>query len=167
MPPNFQHQTIWTRDNLEVMRGMNSDSVDLIYLDPPFNSGQNYAAPIGSEAAGAEFKDMWTLSDVDLAWHGEIAEEHPALYAILDAAGEAHGKPMKAYLIYMEAVEHCVMEFHEVDRKSESFRYYERDSCSSRSISDTCIRSWKRLRISSMRCWLSKTISGNTGSPDP
>jgi len=26
-----------------------------------------------------------------------------------------------------EAAEHCVMEFHEVDRKSESFRYYERD----------------------------------------
>ena len=51
------------------MRGMNSESVDLIYLDPPFNSKANYAAPIGSEAAGAEFKDTWTLSDVDMP-HG-------------------------------------------------------------------------------------------------
>jgi len=33
------------------MRGMNSASVDLIYLDPPFHSNANYAAPIGSEAA--------------------------------------------------------------------------------------------------------------------
>ena len=98
---NFEHQTIWTRDNLEVLRGLNSGSVDLIYLDPPFNSGRQWSAPIGSEAAGASFKDAWTLSDVDLAWHGEIAERHPALYAILDAAGEAHGKPMKSYLIYM------------------------------------------------------------------
>ena len=101
MPPNFAHQTIWTRDNLEVMRGMNSACVDLIYLDPPFNSGKQWSAPIGSEAAGAAFKDTWTLSDIDLAWHGEIAEEHPALYGIVDAAGVAHGKPMKAYLIYM------------------------------------------------------------------
>ena len=84
-----------------MLRGLNSGSVDLIYLDPPFNSGRQWSAPIGSEAAGASFKDAWTLSDVDLAWHGEIAERHPALYAILDAAGEAHGKPMKSYLIYM------------------------------------------------------------------
>ena len=83
------------------MRGMNSASVDLIYLDPPFNSNKNYEAPIGSEAAGAAFKDTWTLSDVDLAWHGEIAEREPALYSIIDAAGLAHGKPMKAYLIMM------------------------------------------------------------------
>ena len=80
---------------------MNSASVDLIYLDPPFNSNKNYAAPIGSEAAGAAFKDTWTLNDVDLVWHGEIAEIDPALYSIIDAAGLAHGKPMKAYLIMM------------------------------------------------------------------
>lgn len=83
------------------MRGMNSESVDLIYLDPPFNSNQDYAAPIGSEAAGASFKDTWTLSDVDEAWHGEIAEQQPALYSILNATGDAHGAGMKSYLIMM------------------------------------------------------------------
>ena len=77
---------MWTGDNLDIMRGMNSESVDLIYLDPPFNSNRNYAAPIGSQAAGAAFKDTWTLDDVDLAWHGEIAEQHPALYGIIGAA---------------------------------------------------------------------------------
>ena len=92
---------MWTGDNLDIMRGMNSESVDLIYLDPPFNSNRNYAAPIGSEAAGAAFKDTWTLDDVDLAWHGEIAEQHPALYAIIGAAQEAHGKGMQSYLIMM------------------------------------------------------------------
>lgn len=73
----------------------------MIYLDPPFNSNRNYAAPIGSEAAGAAFKDTWTLDDVDLAWHGEIAEQHAALYAIINAAREAHGKGMQSYLIMM------------------------------------------------------------------
>ena len=99
--PNWVNRTMWTGDNLDIMRGMNSESVDLIYLDPPFNSNRNYAAPIGSEAAGAAFKDTWTLDDVDLAWHGEIAEQHPALYAIIGAAGEAHGKGMQSYLIMM------------------------------------------------------------------
>ena len=99
--PNWVNRTLWTGDNLDVMRGMNSASVDLIYLDPPFNSNRDYAAPIGSEAAGAAFKDTWTLSDVDLAWHGEIAEKSPAVYAIIDAAGMAHGAGMKSYLIMM------------------------------------------------------------------
>ncbi len=99
--PNWLNRTLWTGDNLDIMRGMNSESVDLIYLDPPFNSNKNYAAPIGSEAAGAAFKDTWTLDDVDEAWHGEIADRDPTLYAIIDAAGHTHGKGMKSYLIMM------------------------------------------------------------------
>ena len=101
MDPNWSNRTIWTGDNLAIMRGMNSESVDLIYLDPPFNSKRTYSAPIGSKAAGAAFKDTWTLDDVDLAWHGEIAEQNPAVYAVIDAAGTAHGKGMKSYLIMM------------------------------------------------------------------
>jgi len=99
--PNWTNRTLWTGDNLDILRGMNSGSVDLIYLDPPFNSNRDYAAPIGSEAAGAAFKDTWTLSDVDEAWHGEIADREPALYAIVQAAELAHGKGMKSYLIMM------------------------------------------------------------------
>ena len=64
--PNWANQTIWTGDCLDILRGMNSASVDLVYLDPPFNSKANYAAPIGSKAAGAAFKDTWTLGDVDV-----------------------------------------------------------------------------------------------------
>ena len=82
---NFADRTIWTGDNLDILRGLNSASVDLIYLDPPFNSNRNYAAPVGSAAAGAAFKDTWTLSDLDVAWMGLIADElsggsgsHPA-----------------------------------------------------------------------------------------
>ena len=38
--PNWAKRTLWTGDNLDIMRGMNSESVDLIYLDPPFNSNK-------------------------------------------------------------------------------------------------------------------------------
>ena len=54
--PNFVDKTIWTGDNLDILRGMNSETVDLIYLDPPFNSNRNYEAPVGSKAAGAAFR---------------------------------------------------------------------------------------------------------------
>ena len=99
--PNFVNRTIWTGDNLDILRGLNSESVDLIYLDPPFNSNRNYSAPVGSMAAGAAFKDAWTLDDVDEAQHGLIAEVEPALYQTLHASGIAHGKGMKSYLIMM------------------------------------------------------------------
>jgi len=80
------------------MRGMNSESVDLIYLDPPFNSNTNYAAPIGSEAAGAEFKDTWTLNDIDIAWLDLIEAKHPKLWRVIQAAMTDSDK---SYLIYM------------------------------------------------------------------
>ena len=99
--PNFADKTIWAGDNLDILRGMNSESVDLIYLDPPFNSNRNYSAPVGSAAAGAAFKDTWTLSDLDVAWMGLIADEEPAIYKTLEAAGLTHGKGMQSYLCMM------------------------------------------------------------------
>ena len=101
MQANFADKTIWTGDNLDILRGMNSESVDLIYLDPPFNSNRNYSAPVGSAAAGAAFKDTWTLSDLDVAWMGLIADEQPAIYKTLEAAGLTHGKGMQSYLCMM------------------------------------------------------------------
>ena len=98
---NFASATIWAGDNLPVMRGVNSACVDLIYLDPPFNSNRNYEAPIGSKAAGAAFKDAWTLDDVDVCEHGELADRNPAAYAVIEAARQAHGKGMQSYLIFM------------------------------------------------------------------
>lgn len=101
MTANFASGTVWTGDNLAIMRGMNSESVDLIYLDPPFNSNRYYEAPIGSQAAGAAFKDAWTLDDVDVCEHGELADRNPAAYSVIEAARQAHGKGMQSYLIMM------------------------------------------------------------------
>ncbi|MDE2777639.1 MAG: DNA methyltransferase [Chloroflexota bacterium] len=99
--PNFSNRTVWVGDNLHVMRGINSECIDLIYLDPPFNSNQDYAAPIGSIAAGAAFKDTWTLSDIDTHEHGELADRNPAAYSVIEAARNTSGKSMMSYLIMM------------------------------------------------------------------
>ena len=109
--PNFADKTIWTGDNLDILRGINSECVDLIYLDPPFNSNQDYAAPVGSAAAGAAFKDTWTLDDLDVAWMGLIADEQPALAHVIKTSGLTHGKGMQSYLTMMAV---RLMEMHRV-----------------------------------------------------
>ncbi len=98
---NIPNRTIFEGDNLDVMRGINDACIDLIYLDPPFNSNRNYAAPIGSKAAGAAFKDTWHLTDLDEAWHNQIAETDLPLYKTIDASQHSHGNRMKSYLIMM------------------------------------------------------------------
>ena len=101
MNANVTSGSVWTGDNLPVMRGMNDACIDLIYLDPPFNSNRHYEAPIGSKAAGAAFKDAWTLDDIDVHEHGELADRNPAAYSVIEAARQAHGKGMQSYLIFM------------------------------------------------------------------
>ena len=114
MNANVNPKTIFTGDNLPIMRGMNSESVDLIYLDPPFNSKTNYAAPIGSEAAGAEFKDTWALSDVDAAWLDLIEAKYPQLNRVIHAAMTNSDK---SYLIYMAV---RLLEMHRILKDSGS-----------------------------------------------
>ncbi|MCL2339031.1 MAG: HNH endonuclease [Proteobacteria bacterium] len=92
---------LYTNDNLYVMNGMNSESVDLIYLDPPFNSKRMYSAPIGTKAAGASFKDMWTWKDVDETQLETMTDKFPGLVDFIESAGRTYDKSMMAYLTYM------------------------------------------------------------------
>ena len=82
---NMSNRTLFIADNLPIMRGINSESIDLIYLDPPFNAKREFKAPIGTAAEGAYFKDIWTDDDIKHEWHGEIAETHQDLYDIIRA----------------------------------------------------------------------------------
>ena len=98
---NIKNRTLFIADNLDILRGINSDCIDLIYLDPPFNSKKKYKAPIGSPAEGAAFKDIWTDEDIKAEWHGEIAEENQELYQIIQASEVIYDKSMKIYLMAM------------------------------------------------------------------
>ena len=98
---NVPSRTIFTGDNLDILRGINSECVDLIYLDPPFNSNQSYAAPMNSEARGAEFDDVWTLSDMKQEWIEEVEYRRPALFYLINGAKLAHGESMAGYLTFM------------------------------------------------------------------
>ena len=96
-----QKGMLYTGDNLYILHGLNSESVDLIYLDPPFNSKRLYKAPVGSRAAGTAFKDMWTWSDVDESYLESVIDDYPYLVQFIQAIANIHGKAMSAYLTYM------------------------------------------------------------------
>jgi len=46
-------------DNLEVLRTLDSESIDLIYIDPPFFSGRNYNVIWGDTNEVRSFYDIW------------------------------------------------------------------------------------------------------------
>ena len=110
--------TLFTADNLYILNGMNSESVDLIYLDPPFNSKRMYEAPVGSKAAGSAFKDMWTWSDVDEAYLENLFTKYPFMAHFIQTVEEMHGEAMMSYLTYMAQ---RIIEMHRVLKSTGSF----------------------------------------------
>ncbi len=108
---------LFTGDNLDIMNGMNSNMVDLIYTDPPFNSKRTYSAPIGTKAAGSSFKDMWTWDDVDVACLGRLYKDYPHLVNFIYSVGDIHSKAMASYLAFMTQ---RIIEMHRVLKPSGS-----------------------------------------------
>ena len=98
---NVKNRTLFIADNLDIMRGMDSETIDLIYLDPPFNTNKKYKAPIGSPAEGAEFKDIWTDEDVKDGWYSVVAEDYPYIHQVIQAAQHTYDHSMMIYLMAM------------------------------------------------------------------
>ena len=111
MKSAITQNTLFTGDCLYVLNGINSESVDLIYLDPPFNSKRFYSAPVGSKAAGASFNDMWSWEDVDEAYLERMVNDYPYLFWFIKRVGKMHSKAMMAYLTYMTQ---RILEMHRV-----------------------------------------------------
>ncbi len=103
-------------DNLTIMRDMRSQSVDLIYLDPPFNSNRAYNAIYKDETGRPlpdqieAFCDLWTLDEETeraishmpiLLREEGIADETVEFWRIWMNALRATNPRMLAYLSYM------------------------------------------------------------------
>ena len=100
--PNFQNRTLYHGDNLEFLRGMNSETVHLIATDPPFNKNRDFHATPDSLARGARFKDRWRWEDdVQEEWVDSIKDDWPAVWEVVGAAREAYGDDMGAFLCWL------------------------------------------------------------------
>lgn len=111
-------------DNLDVLRAMPSETVDLIYLDPPFNSNANYNVLYGTKRGGASqaqshaFQDTWSWGPEAQRALNQTAERHLEAGAILDAFQKIFdGSNMMAYLAMMSV---RLVELHRVLRPTGS-----------------------------------------------
>ena len=100
--PNFANRTLYHGDNLDFLRGLNSETVHLIATDPPFNKGRDFHATPDSLASGAKFQDRWSWADdVEGEWIDQIQDDWPAVWEVIDAARAAWGDDMAAFLCFM------------------------------------------------------------------
>ena len=96
---NFAPGTVFHMDNLEALRGMNSNTIDLIATDPPFNTGRN------RESVGGKYVDQFRWGDnVHYEWMDQMRErgtEGEALIEVVEAAMHAHSLNLGAFLCFM------------------------------------------------------------------
>ncbi|MDA9893592.1 DNA methyltransferase [Flavobacteriaceae bacterium] len=98
---NISNRTIYCKDNLDILQNIDSESVDMIYLDPPFNKNQSFTAPIGSSAKGASFKDIFAKEDYKDEWKDEFKIEYEELYNFLESMPFYANESDVAYIAYM------------------------------------------------------------------
>ena len=81
---------------------MNSETIDLIATDPPFNKNRDFHATPDSLAAGAKFQDRWSWErDVHQEWVDRIKDNYPQLLEAIESARHAHSDGMGAYMCFM------------------------------------------------------------------
>lgn len=101
--------TLWYGDNLQVLREhVPDESVDLVYLDPPFNSNRAYnvifRGPKGIDSASQiqAFDDTWTWTDATNVALADLARANVRVHALVDALVRSIGQnDLTAYLVMM------------------------------------------------------------------
>ena len=101
MKPNIKSRTVFLGDNIDFLRGINSECVDLICTDPPFNKKKQFTAPLGSQAEGANFLDLFCKEDIKDEWVEEFRQENYELYSFLAGIRGLGNLYNYCYLVYM------------------------------------------------------------------
>lgn len=105
-----QRNTLFYGDNLNILRQYIPDeSVDLVYLDPPFNSNRNYNVlfknerGVASEAQVQAFVDTWHWSEsAERAYYDLSVRSTPEIASVISAFRQFMGtSQMMAYLVMM------------------------------------------------------------------
>lgn len=160
--------TLYYGDNLDILRGHLADeSIDLVYLDPPFNSKRDYnllfKSPKGqqSEAQITAFEDSWHWGEQaerefdELLHQGntDVAQMMKALRAFL---GE---NDMMAYLTMMA---NRLLELHRVLKPHGSL-YLHCDPVASHYLKVVLDGVFGKVRFNTEVIWKRTTSHGNVG----
>jgi site-specific DNA-methyltransferase (adenine-specific) len=113
MPSPITQNTLFYGDNLPILREYVADgSVDLVYLDPPFNSARSYNVLFknergeGPEAQITAFEDTWHWNAVaQRTYEHLLTDAPPQVGTMIEALRKFVGtnNQMMAYLVMMAA----------------------------------------------------------------
>lgn len=96
------NRTLYHCDNLDVLRGINSATIDLIATDPPFNKSRDFHATPDSLAKGARFEDRWSWDrDVHPDWVDAVKDDWEGVWSVIEASRIAAGEDMAAFLCWL------------------------------------------------------------------
>ena len=101
---NFDNRTLFWGDNIDFMRAMNSETVDLIATDPPFNKGRDFHATPDSLAAGASFQDRWKWDEEAHPQFTDALRDDPKnknIWTVIQSSRSSWGDDMGAFLCFM------------------------------------------------------------------
>ena len=115
--PNFENRTIYECDNLDVMRGINSETIQLIATDPPFQKGKRFDGAEGSLAGDSSFNDTWDFDNVVYEEWLEAISLVPSAYNFIVACRTIYGDDMAGYLCWLGV---RLMEMHRILREDGS-----------------------------------------------
>ena len=108
-PQNFKNRTLYHGDNLDFLRGMNDECIDLIATDPPFNTGRNRASTAGAYEDdwkwlkhGQSKPDQWSWENaVHEHWLEEVKDDNEPLFHAIEATRLSHSEGMAAFICFL------------------------------------------------------------------
>lgn len=130
---NLQHRTVFHGDCLQVMRGINSNSIHLIATDPPFNKNKDFHATPPDLKGGISigFQDRWNWRDLQ---DGSLADlmrlPDSRLRKLISVYDEVWGETMAAFITFLSV---RALEMHRILREDGTL-YWHCDSTASHYI---------------------------------
>ncbi len=94
---NKHKKILYIGDNLPIMLGMESETVDLIYTDPPFKTETFRKGKTDTHS----FDDTWSDAQVDYAHAFSLKTHYPEMWEMIVLAEKMHSPAMHNYLAFM------------------------------------------------------------------
>ena len=99
--------TLYYGDNLKVLREhITSESVDLIYLDPPFNSNRSYNVLFKEESGTSAESQITAFDD---SWHWGDPPSKPTTIWSPGQTGGSHGRSLHQFIGTNQMMAYLVM----------------------------------------------------------
>ena len=86
---------LYIHDNIHVLRGINSNSIDLIATDPPFNAKRVFNSISDNRKTKKVFDDRWRWDEVTAEWTELLSTSHRDIVELIEAAVVIEGGTVK------------------------------------------------------------------------